>query len=368
MPVTELRIKGYRSIRDLVIPLKPVNVIVGANGCGKSNLYQSIVLLHAAAQGRLANTLAAEGGMPSVLWAGSRKEGPVRMELGATLDGTDYDLVLGLPGPSNTMFGLDPLVKEERVTERGRKAIKILERNTNSCNVRDAQGERNSYTLALSSGESVLSQIVDPYNYPHLSALRNKLTSWRFYHSFRTDADSPIRLPQVGVRTRVMASDGHDLAPALQTILENGDDVGLRMAIQDAFPGAELAIGGYDGRFEVAMHFPGLHRHLQARELSDGTLRYLCLLAALMSPNPAPLLALNEPETSLHPELIPPLGRLIAKVSGASQIWVTTHSRVLAETLEAEIGVRPIALAKVNGETQRAGRPANVYYSVEYDG
>jgi hypothetical protein len=97
MFITALRIAGYRSVREVELELGRINVLVGANGCGKSNLYRGMFLLHAAAAGELARTLAAEGGMPSVLWAGARKKGPVRMSLGACLETLDYALSCGLP-------------------------------------------------------------------------------------------------------------------------------------------------------------------------------------------------------------------------------------------------------------------------------
>ena len=96
---------------------------------------------------------------------------------------------------------------------------------------------------------------------------------------------------------------------------------------------------------------PDLPRPLEAWEFSDGMLRYLCLLAALLSPRPPSLLALNEPETSLHPDLLPSLAAQIVAASERSQVWVTTHSRALAEGIERLSGVRPVELRKVAGET-----------------
>jgi predicted ATPase len=97
--------------------------------------------------------------------------------------------------------------------------------------------------------------------------------------------------------------------------MENGDDQGLAAAIDDAFPGSSIAIEETRGIFELYMRQDSLLRALSASELSDGTLRYLLLVAALMTPVPPPLVVLNEPETSLRPDLIAPLGRLIAKAS-----------------------------------------------------
>jgi predicted ATPase len=95
---------------------------------------------------------------------------------------------------------------------------------------------------------------------------------------------------------------------------------------------------------------------LQASELSDGTLRVLCLVAALLSPRPPALLALNEPETSLHPDLREPFARLIATASRSTQLWITTHARDLAERIEAFSGHPRLELRLVDGETRVVGQ------------
>lgn len=355
MPVTEIRAAGYRSLRDVRVPLTHLNVLVGANGCGKTNLYRAMFLLHAAARGELARTLTAEGGMPSVLWAGPRKKGPVRLVLGATLDGFDYELSAGLPEVNDlpSAFKLDPLLKEENVWFRdGRSVVALMERGKSGAEMRDAEGRRASFPLTLTRSESVLSQIQEPQRFPHLFALRELLGGWRFYHGFRTDDGAPMRQPRIGSFTPVLAHDGTDLAAALMTILEIGDADGLLDAVRRAFDGAILRIEGRDeARFRVQLETPGLLRPLEAHELSDGTLRYLCLLAALLSPRPPALLALNEPETSLHPDLLPSLAALIAEASARTQVWVTTHSVPLAEAVAARTGVSPIRLARRDGET-----------------
>jgi predicted ATPase len=184
------------------------------------------------------------------------------------------------------------------------------------------------------------------------------MSRWRFYHHFRTDAESPLRHPQVGVRTPVLSHDGRDLAAALQTINEIGMSEELHEAIRQAFPGASLEIEHDEdnGTFAVLLRMPGLKRPLRARELSDGTLRYLCLLATLLSPRPPALLALNEPETSLHPDLLEPLAHQMVNASRGSQLWVVTHSEKLAELVEKHSGESPIRLQLDNGETRVAGQ------------
>jgi predicted ATPase len=150
--------------------------------------------------------------------------------------------------------------------------------------------------------------------------------------------------------------DGRDLAAALQTIIEIGDAGTLASAIEDAFPGAEMWIEFDQGQFQVAFKQYGLLRPLSSAELSDGTLCYLLWVAALLTPRPPALMVLNEPETSLHPDLVPALARLIQKVSQSSQVWVVTHSTTLSQQLTKIDHSQLVCLEKVLGETQVRGQ------------
>ena len=365
MHVERIHVAGYRSARDVHLELDRVNVLVGPNGCGKTNLYRALMLLAAAAEGRLSRTLAEEGGMPSALWAGPRRRHQkARLTVGLVCEGVGYELSCGLPTPQGgwpdadgrirgCAFALDPEVKEERiwVEEAGERTL-MAERTGKSAWLRDGEGRRASYPVGLDAWESLLVQVQDPHRYPELSLLRDALRSWRFYHLFRTDLAAPLRQPQVGVRTLALGHGGDDLAAALQTILEIGDGPGLHAAVEAAFPGARLEVATEGSRFDVRLLMPGVRRPFDARELSDGTLRYLCLLAALKSPRPPLLLALNEPETSLHPDLLGPLADLVIDASTRSQLWVTTHSRPLAEAIAKGRSVRTVELDKVEGETR----------------
>jgi predicted ATPase len=355
-------VAGYRSLRSIALDLSSLTVVAGPNGSGKTNLYRALYLLHTASTGRLARTIADEGGMPSVLWAGTRgKKEPKRLRLAASIDELDYELECGLPTSKGPVaesegpgaFVRDPEVKEERVrfTDGGTRAT-LLERGGGSATARDAEGARVTFPFMLEENESVLAQLIEPHRFPVVSRVRQELGAWRFYHHFRTDAEAPIRRPQVGVRTSVLAHDGVDVAAALRTIVEIGDGARLEAHVARAFPGTALDVA-YDehARFWVQMRLPGIQRALEAAELSDGTLRYLCLVAALLSPRPAPLLVLNEPETSLHPDLFAPLGELILDAATRSQVIVTTHAERLVERLARAPDVNLITLERKGAET-----------------
>ncbi len=361
--IKQIHVSGYRSIRELALDLKPINVLTGPNGCGKSNLYNSLVLIGRAAQGQLARAIAEEGGTPSVFWAGGervryqRKKPPKRVVLGFEAEEFGYELQVGLPSLNEhalgTMFTLDPRVKEEYIwPSETKRRVLMLKRDEPSAWLRNAEGSMVTYPFQISKQESVLSQIIDPHLYPEISAVRHQILSWRFYHHFRTDIESPLRQPQIGVYTPVLNHDGSDVAAALETILEIGDGDALRQTVAEAFGGATLLIEAMDTLFSMRLQIPGLLRPLQAREFSDGQLRFLCLCAVLFSPCPPSLLALNEPETSLHPDILDALAHLIVRASKNTQLWITTHSEPLADRIEQHSSVPRVRLRMAEGETQ----------------
>src|SRR5690242_3952359 len=186
-------------------------------------------------------------------------------------------------------------------------------------------------------------------------AVREAVRGWRFYDHFRTDSDSPARAAQIGTFTPILHHDGSNLAAALQTILEIRSDEALTMALEDAFPGSHLLVNAQNGRFELRLQQHGLLRTLSAAELSDGTLRYLLWAAALLTPRPPELMVLNEPETSLHPDLLPALARLILAAAQYTQIIVVSHAQHLIVLLTNEPICTHLQLLKSFGETTLEG-------------
>jgi len=201
----------------------------------------------------------------------------------------------------------------------------------------------------------MLTQLADPRLAPEMLTLREPIRSWRFHDHFRSDAGAPARMPQVGTHTPVLSDDGANVAAAWQTIVEIGDHEALKQSVEDAFPGAGVVLSSTGAGMELSMRQHGLLRPLRAAELSDGTLRYLLWIAALLSPRPPALLVLNEPETSLHPDLLPALGRLIAKAAKRTQVLVVSHATRLVAALEREPETSTLLLEKEYGATRVAG-------------
>jgi predicted ATPase len=361
--IRTLAFAGYRSLRDLRLSLERLTVITGGNGAGKSNVYRALRLLVDAAEGQLARSLVREGGIPSALWAGpeskrSKKSGEgKRVSIGFADEQLAYELRLGYEGDENLgVFAFDPAVKAETIRTVTSPKVNLLERRNNSAMLRDHDGHAVTFGGTIERPESILAQLAEPHRYPVLSMMRERLKRWRFYHQIRTDAESPLRVEQIGTYTPVLAHDGSDLAAALQTIIQIGNHEALDAAIADAFEGATLFIQADRARFRVQLEIPGVSRPLDAAELSDGTLRYLALLAALHTPRPPELLVLNEPETSLHPRVLAPLARQVIAAAGRSQVIVVTHAVPLVDAICAAKDAIRIELAKHRGETIVAGR------------
>lgn len=369
-----LAISGYRSIRDLRIPLDRLTLITGANGSGKSNLYKATKLLAEVAQGRVVQTIAKEGGLDSLLWAGPEKigravkqglyavEGTQRqdvigLKLGFSSQDYGYAIDMGLPIPGRTMFSRDPEIKSESVWigEQLSHRAELARRRGPGVSLRDPDtgrmGDDQVVITDLPAYHTMMTQAAHPRASWELLQLRAIMQNWRFYDALRTDPEAPARRTQIGTRSPILSGDGANLAAAVQTIFEIGEWEAFCDAIDLAFPGMKLGVVETNGLFELQVAQHGLLRPLSPAELSDGTLRYILLATALFSPRLPQFLVLNEPETSLNPSLLPALGEMIKAAAQHAQIMVVSHASKLINSLEGEPDCLAHHLYKEFGET-----------------
>ena len=202
--LTTIAISNYRSLRELVVPLKRLNVITGPNGSGKSNLYRALRLLADTAQGRVITSIAREGGLQSALWAGPEsfsrgmksgqqpvqgtpRKHPVALRLGFGSDEFGYLIDMGLPPPGKSAFALDPEIKRELIWYGPmlRPSTTLVDRN--HCVVRvNHEKSWNIVSDTLATFDSVITHIADPRSAPEVLSLREtirrlarELQSWQ---------------------------------------------------------------------------------------------------------------------------------------------------------------------------------------------
>ncbi|WP_276120950.1 AAA family ATPase [Pararhizobium qamdonense] len=361
MQIRSMFAANYRSLKSIRMDMAGVNLFIGENGVGKSNLYRALQLIQAAVRGRLAHEIAREGGMASALWSGKRRSGdPVRIKLEVELlDEVQalsflYRVEAGLRPPKAAAgFAFEPQVKEEELRVDAGRPVTVMKRAGPGIFVRNAAGRMEEYPEQALTSETAIALLGDAGHYPEIGTFRRAIDGWRFFHGFRTDRDSPLRSPCLAVTAPMLDEDGSNLAAVFATLFHTRQDtVDLDRAIADAFGGARLIVPQPQEFAEFSLVFPDFPlRQFSPRELSDGQMRFLALAGALLSYRKPRFIALNEPETSLHPDMLPALADMIAQASSDSQIWIVTHSELLAAEIQKRCGARPKRVIRNDGAT-----------------
>lgn len=386
MRLISLSAAGYRSLQSIRLDMRQLAVFVGENGVGKSNLYRAMQMIKAAAEGTLSYEIAREGGMQSALWTGKRKPGPVRMVFSASFDDDEeairtghvvrtgfaptYSIEIGLRPPVAAGFAFEPQIKEESLTiDSGRRPVEMMGRKGPAVFARDDSGRRIEHPVRLLDSETALAALGNAGRYPEIGDLRATILGWRFYHGFRTDRDSPVRQPALAITAPMLDEDGRNLAAVFATLVHiRGDTVDLDHCIASALGGAvlDVPVPGETATFGLRLpEFP--QRIFRPEELSDGQIRFLALAGALLSYRLPRLIALNEPETSLHPSMLPALAEMIANAAERTQVWVVTHSRILADEIEARTGARALTVVRDHGATVIKGMRLSGSYADDDD-
>jgi predicted ATPase len=342
MGILKLEVEGFRSFRKMTWEPGSLNVVIGPNACGKSNLLGLLEMLSEAAKGRLREYVLRQGGMTALLWDGRADQVLTRLLVKAeqnefmteTTDQIDYSVSLS---PSDVLALYSVNNEVLNVFRRGSnsdagKRERVLE-TADAANIRRFDSEELVYVAARQSGHQLLLNALggDCLDYPEMYYLHSLLTSWYLHHYFPTTPDAPVRLAQVARYETELDPDGQNLTAFLHTLYES--DSNFREQVNDAM---NAAFGGdfeelvfppaADQRVQMRIRWKGLKQAQSAAVLSDGTLRFLFLVAVLANPKPPALIAIDEPETGLHPNMLPILAEYAVEAASRTQLIFTSHS------------------------------------------
>lgn len=360
MKIANLSIQGFRSLRNVNWSPGDLNVIIGPNGTGKSNLLRCLELLSISAQGKLGKTIQSLGGMESIAWDGQARFIRFSLEVKPGSSETDPDLyALELV---RLGAGSSYKVETERLTHSGKHRstpgpFKFLERSANKAII--FNGNEDTFDTPadyVSDTESLLSIAAGPFSInPFIPVFQRELASFAIYHDLDTRPEATIRQSAIARFEKRVDPDGHNLVSVLHTLYTGDRDFknDIHTAMQAAFGDdfEELVFPpAADQRIQLRIRWKSLKREQSAAELSDGTLRFLFLLCVLASPSLAPVIAIDEPETGLHPAMLPLVAEYAVEASRRAQIIFTTHS---PQFLDAFTGVKPTTTVAqwANGET-----------------
>ncbi|MFL5384462.1 MAG: AAA family ATPase [Longimicrobiaceae bacterium] len=333
MFIHHVKVSGLLSFgpNGLDLALHPLNVLIGPNGSGKSNLLEVLALLRAAPS-NLATPVKEVGGIDEWLWKGH----------GSLRDAFVEVLVNGRNDQPAVRHGLE-------ITEHGRRFEVVDEwietgsprpdtdfyyRFNHGQPVLMGQGGavREMKRESIHPEESILSQVRDPEAYPVLFSLQERYAKIRLYRNWSFGPAAPWRGEQsTHARGDLLRDGGENLVQVLFN-LHSRIPRELIASLRKLFEGIEdltFSLGG--GNVQLFLKEDG--KEIPASRLSDGTLRYLALLAILLHPDPPPVLAIEEPELGLHPDVIPHIAELLVRASTRTQLVVTTHSRMLVDAL-----------------------------------
>jgi predicted ATPase len=338
MLIEHIKVSGLLSFgpAGIDLPMRPLNVFIGANGSGKSNFLEVLGLLRACPK-NLPAPVKEMGGVHEWLWKGE----PAGEE-------AVIDAVISNPGKPM------PLRHVLRIREHGGRfevadesienARPYPDKNAPFFFYRYQRGhpvlhdfgadERRLRREQVLPEESILSQLKDPDRYPALTRLQEAYGNIRMFRNWAFGPGAALRRNQSAQgRTDFLDDGGGNLALVLSTI-RTKIKKDLRISLQKLYGGIEDIGIQITGSGEVLLFVEETGgREIPATRLSDGTLRYLCLVALLLHPEPPPLLVIEEPELGLHPDVIPHIADLLKAASLRTQIVVTTHSRALVDAM-----------------------------------
>lgn len=345
--IRSLRVENFLSYgsEGEEIELQPLNVLIGSNASGKSNLIEAIGLLKATPTD-LPAPIRQGGGISDFLWKGQQgipvakiqvtvdypqRSQTLQYQLSLTVAGQKLELVDEAIENEQPFPGEDDVYFYYRY-QRGRPVINVKIENDQQLIRRSLRRED------LIPDQSVLSQRKDPDLYPELSYLANQFSSISLYREWNIGRYSDPRNPQkTDLPEHPLLEDGSNLGLFLNNLqyqLGNRQIINKLKKFYDA--AEELSIKIYGGTVQIFIREESLTQPIPATRLSDGTLRYLFLMALFLDPTPPPLICIEEPEIGLHPDILPTIAEMLIEASQRTQLIVTTHSDALVSALLPE--------------------------------
>ncbi|PTB17374.1 chromosome segregation protein SMC [Trinickia symbiotica] len=337
MLLKSIKLENFLSFGDSTraVELLPLNVVIGPNGSGKSNLIEAIELIRSAPKDLL-TPIRDGGGVHDWLWKGASKTPTATID--AVLDNpigqADLRYVLSFTEVAQRFEILDERIENER-PDAGHHKPHLFYRFEHGRGVLNVKGkERRLLHEEIESAASILAQRKDPDQYPELTYLGNAFSKIRLYREWSFGRYTTPRLPQkADLPNDLLEPDASNLGLVLNRLRR---EPAVKRRLLEALRALYEGIDDYDVQIEggtVQVFFHEGRFTVPATRLSDGTLRYLCLLAILCHPNPPPLVCIEEPELGLHPDVLPALADLLKEASERTQLVVTTHSDVLVDAL-----------------------------------
>ncbi len=363
MAIQQLDVHGYRSFREICWKPGRLNLLVGPNGSGKSNLLRLLELIADTAKGRLANAMKPGGIVPllwdyrapKILW--KLRIDPVDSGRDAKEDALTLKCVLEhLRNTSSYQISNDSLgnwVKYERQQEKS--PYWIFTRDARRGMVYDQQAGNLVPFPDADPNESLLPQISDPRTNPIPTHTKRFLEGWRVYHDVHVERGSPMRLPATTQIAKLVEPDGSNLVSVLHTLYTGDRDFkrqineGMRAGFGDQFE--ELVFQPAAAQqIQLAIQWKSSSQPHAGQDLSDGTLRFLFLLTVLASPDPATLIAIDEPEVGLHPSMLPIMAEYAAEAASRTQVVMTSHSPVFLDAF-SKVGPQVTLFHWEDGQT-----------------
>jgi predicted ATPase len=363
MLIHEIKLNNFLSFGGSgdVIPLGPLNVIIGPNGSGKSNLLESIALLRSTPK-QLLTPIREGGGVRDWLWKGGQDTPTASLEVlidypkGAQK--LRYRLAFTAVGQRFEIVD-ERIENEEPVDRKHPKPYFFYHFNHGRPTLNVKGKKRTLQNEDVDLETSILSQRKDPDQYPEITYLGQALEKIRLYREWSFGRYTAPRLPQkVDLPNDFLEPDASNLGLVLNRLRR---DPAVKQRLLVALQALYDGIKDYDVQIEggtVQVFFDEGNFTVPATRLSDGTLRYLCLLAVLCHPNPPPLICIEEPELGLHPDVLPTLAELLKEAATRTQVIVTTHSDVLVDAMSdqpesvlvAEKSGKGTTLTRLDGE------------------